>query len=212
MIARDVAEICPGAVVGTTLGRSWAIVIAGGLLYGAVMGSYGLRPLQVAISAAKTPLLLGATFALGLPCMAVIYSAAGLRSEFPEAARALASAQAAIALALASLSPLTAFWYASTEGYLGAISFNGAMFALACVAGSFAIGRSGARLVARDPRHRAPLCAWVGLYAFIGIQMAWVLRPFIGDPARPVALFREDAWGNAYEAAFVAVRGALRGG
>jgi len=28
--------------------------------------------------------------------------------------------------------------------------------------------------------------------------MGWVLRPFIGDPAKPTAYFREGAWGNAY--------------
>ena len=36
------------------------------------------------------------------------------------------------------------------------------------------------------------------MYAFIGIQMGWVLRPFIGDPELPVRLFRPSAWGNAY--------------
>jgi hypothetical protein len=39
----------------------------------------------------------------------------------------------------------------------------------------------------------------VGLvYTFVGIQMGWILRPFVGDPSRPVAFFREDTWGNAY--------------
>jgi hypothetical protein len=28
--------------------------------------------------------------------------------------------------------------------------------------------------------------------------MGWVLRPFIGEPGRPVTFFRDDAWGNAY--------------
>jgi hypothetical protein len=28
--------------------------------------------------------------------------------------------------------------------------------------------------------------------------MGYVLRPFIGDPNRPVSFFRDEAWGNAY--------------
>jgi hypothetical protein len=28
--------------------------------------------------------------------------------------------------------------------------------------------------------------------------MAWVLRPFVGDPNQPTHFFREGAWGNAY--------------
>jgi hypothetical protein len=51
---------------------------------------------------------------------------------------------------------------------------------------------------ARSPRHRLLLRAWFFLYAFVGIQMGWVLRPFIGDPHLPVAFFRSEAWGNAY--------------
>jgi hypothetical protein len=36
------------------------------------------------------------------------------------------------------------------------------------------------------------------LYIFVGIQMGWVLRPFIGDPMEPVQFFRDEAWDNAY--------------
>lgn len=44
-----------------------------------------------------------------------------------------------------------------------------------------------------------PVRVTVGLvYTFVGIQMGWILRPFVGDPSRPVAFFREDTWGNAY--------------
>ena len=53
-------------------------------------------------------------------------------------------------------------------------------------------------LIARDPRHRRLLRGWIGLYAFVSIQMGWVLRPFVGDPAQPVRFVRADTWGNAY--------------
>ena len=32
---------------------------------------------------------------------------------------------------------------------------------------------------------------WMVLFALVGSQMAWVLRPFIGDPSAPFAFFRE---------------------
>jgi hypothetical protein len=28
--------------------------------------------------------------------------------------------------------------------------------------------------------------------------MAWVLRPFVGDPDLPTQFFRQDSWSNAY--------------
>lgn len=48
-------------------------------------------------------------------------------------------------------------------------------------------------------------------YAFVGIQMEWVLRPFVGDPAKPTTIFREGAWGNAYEVVGQNIRNALKG-
>ena len=32
---------------------------------------------------------------------------------------------------------------------------------------------------------------WVLLFGFVGVQMSWVLRPFVGDPALPFAWFRD---------------------
>jgi hypothetical protein len=39
----------------------------------------------------------------------------------------------------------------------------------------------------------------LAIYIFVGIQMGWVLRPFIGSPHAPVEFFRRESWGNAYE-------------
>ena len=53
-------------------------------------------------------------------------------------------------------------------------------------------------LINRDKRHKTLLRAWIVIYAFVGIQMGWLLRPFVGDPGIPTRFFREDTWGNAY--------------
>ena len=53
-------------------------------------------------------------------------------------------------------------------------------------------------LMARNSLHRTMLRIWLVIYAFVGIQMGWLLRPFIGDPNLPVSFFRADSWGNAY--------------
>jgi len=47
--------------------------------------------------------------------------------------------------------------------------------------------------------HRWMLWTWLGLYVFVGIRMAWVLRPFVRAPGQAVQFFREESWGNAYE-------------
>ena len=54
-------------------------------------------------------------------------------------------------------------------------------------------------LIRKDAKHRWMLRTWIVIYVFVGIQMAWVLRPFVGDPMAPVQFFRQDSWSNAYE-------------
>jgi hypothetical protein len=165
---------------------------------GAFGGVEGDRPFQVAFSAFKVPLLLLATTALAMPSFFVVNTLVGLRPDFPEAARAVVATQAAVAIVLASLAPYTAVWYCSTRDYHEATAFNAAMFAVASFAAQRVLRQRYAQLVVRNPRHRWMMWAWLVAYAFVGIQMGWVLRPFIGQPGKPVTFFRSDTWGNAY--------------
>lgn len=178
------------------------LLVLCGAMYGAIMGSYGGlagdRSLQVLISATKVPLLLLATFALALPSFFVLNTSLGVRSDFGAVLRALVGAQAGLTIVLAALAPYTAFWYASFTGYRSAILFNGVMFAVASLAGQWQLRRAYRPLITGNPRHRLLLRSWLALYVFVGIQMAWVLRPFIGDPNAPAQFFRSGAWGNAY--------------
>lgn len=177
---------------------SWWLVVACGLAYGAVMGSFAGRPGQVLISATKVPLLLVTTTALSLPSYFVLNTLLGLRNDFGAAFRALAASQAGLTIILASLAPLTAFWYASSSDYRSAILFNAGMFAVASVGSQRLLRRAYGPLIARNPRHRQLLRLWLVLYAFVGVQLGWNLRPFVGDPDQPVRFFRSGAWDNAY--------------
>ena len=177
---------------------SWTIVLGCGLAYGGVMGLFGGRVGQVAYSAVKVPLLLGATLLLSLPSYFVLNTLLGLRADFAVAWRAVVTSQAGLTIILVALAPITAFWYASWGNYRLAILFNAVMFSVAS-AGAQAILRRGYRpLIAHDPRHRWLLRVWIFLYAFVGIQMGWNLRPFVGSPDEPVRFFREGPWENAY--------------
>jgi len=52
---------------------------------------------------------------------------------------------------------------------------------------------------------------WVFVFALVGAQMGWVLRPFIGNPEMPFTLFRERT-SNFFEAVFNALSTLLSGG
>jgi hypothetical protein len=175
-----------------------------GLIYGAVMGTFrGLAGqsqwlVQIVYSAVKVPLLLLASFSISLPSFFVLSTLLGLRKDFGQSLRAVVATQAGLAVVLASLAPLTMLWYASSADYQSALLFNGLMFALASVAAQWLLRTYYRPLVARSPRHRWLLWGWLLVYAFVAIQMAWLLRPFIGAPTIEVQFLRPEAWDNAY--------------
>jgi hypothetical protein len=181
-----------------------ALVVVCGLAYGAVMGAFTgsmggpPRALQMLYSAVKVPLLLLATFALSLPSFFVLNSLMGLREDLAASARALLATQAGVTVVLAALAPFTLLWYASFDDYQSAILFNTLMFGVASITGQILLRRLYRPLIARDAKHRILLRIWLIIYAFVGIQMGWLLRPFIGDPKLPTRFLREDTWGNAY--------------
>ena len=185
------------------LGKLVLLVVVFGIIYGAVMGSFGgvfgERLWQVIFSAVKVPFLLLATFILSLPSFFVLNTLFGLRSDFSYSLRALLATQAGLTIILASFAPFTVLWYVSFSNYNGAILFNTLMFGAASFTAQWLLLRRFYQpLIERKPQHRLLLRAWLVIYAFVGIQMAWVLRPFIGSPNMPAQFLREDVWGNAY--------------
>jgi hypothetical protein len=194
-----------------------ATIVLFGLFYGTMMGLFFgpdqlPRLLQSLYSGVKVPLLLILTFLLALPSFYVLNMLMGLAGDFPRVIRALLATQAGLTVVLASLAPFTLLFYASTTNYDAAILFNALMFGTASVVGQRLLKRFYAPLIARDRRHLTMVRVWIILYAFVGIQMGWVLRPFIGDPDKPTHFFREGAWGNAYVEVWEKVVGASHGG
>jgi branched-subunit amino acid ABC-type transport system permease component len=99
---------------------------------------------------------------------------------------------------LASLGPITLLWFASSTDYIAALVFNGLMFAAASLAAQALLRGYYRPLIQRDARHRRMLACWGFVYVLVAIQLAWLLRPFIGAPTRNVEFLRPEAWDNAY--------------
>ena len=61
-------------------------------------------------------------------------------------------------------------------------------------------------------RHtRSVFACWIVVFALVGAQMGWVLRPFIGSPHLPFTLFRERK-SNFFQAVINALEGLFSGG
>lgn len=180
---------------------AWIIVLAGAI-YGMGMGAFDLstpeRWLLPMFAAMKVPMVLLGTFLVCLPGFFVLNSVAGVRSDWTRARDAVMAGQAAMAMCLASLMPLTLFLYASGVDHRRAIWVSLATFTVATLAGQVVMQRRYASLIARARVHRALLLAWIVMYAFVGVQFGWMLRPFVGTPGKPVEFLRDEAFTNAY--------------
>jgi len=179
------------------------LIVIFGVTYGAIMGTFGgISPdrwLQMLYSAVKLPILLVVTFTICLPSFFVLNTLLGVRDDFGLVMRALIGTQVILAIVLASLAPYTALWYLSFDHYNTAILFNGMMFAIASIVAQVGLRRLYRPLIAANERHRWLFRIWLLMYIFVGVQLAWVLRPYIGDPTLPTEFFRENSWSNAYE-------------
>jgi hypothetical protein len=188
---------------GTFL-RLLACLVAFSLLYGIAMGSFrGLSAQpqwlrQIVYSAVKVPILLTFSFAISLPSFYVLNMLLGLQRDFGRAVRALVAAQAGLAIVLASLAPFTLLWYATSNVHREALVFNGVMFAVASLTAQWLVRGYYRPLIRENPRHRWLLWCWLGVYAIVAIQMAWLMRPFLGAPGEEVEFLRPEAWDNAY--------------
>lgn len=180
------------------IGRIVLLVVGCGFVNGAVMGSFDLRPLQMLFSGLKVPLLLLGTSAIVLPNFFVLNTLLGLRADFAKAARAVFAAQAVVAVTLAALAPFVLVLHASTRDYALVLRVDGALFCAATLAGHVGCGKFYRQLVRADRKHWIGRIAWTSMYVFVGIQLAWVSRPFVGSPDLPTTFTRADAWTNAY--------------
>ena len=178
--------------------RLLLVLAAAGFAFGAVMGSFGGRPAQALFSALKVPILLVFSTAVCLPNFCAVNAVLGLQDDLRAALRGVLASQTTVAVALCALAPLDLVAYASGVSYRSAVLANGVLFALAALAGQRTLARHYAPLIAANPRHRVARAAWLALYVFVDIQLAWVLRPFVGWPDFRSSFLREDAWSNAY--------------
>lgn len=180
------------------------IVAIAGAAYGAVLGSWGAggpgRLVLIPYAAIKVPLLVLATTMVCLPGYFVLSTVLGLRADFARALGAIGAGQAGLAISLASLAPITRVVYVSGIGHAQALVLAAGMFVLATLAGTAVMLRRYRPLIAKSRRHRVMLGFWVVSYVFVGIQMGWMLRPFVGTPGLPVTFVRQEPWTNAYVA------------
>lgn len=169
-------------------------------LYGAVMGS-NTSLWQTISSAVKLPILFVATLLICVPSLYFFGLLFGSNQSLNQNLTVTLTAITVTAVLLLSCAPITLFFLLTAPQYQFFKLLNVAIFTIAGLMGIVFLYQgmkvvSGLEVEGAGTR-RLVLILWMFVYAFVGSQMAWTIRPFIGAPGSPFELFRQLG-GNFY--------------
>jgi hypothetical protein len=176
-------------------------------LYGAVMGStHSLW--QALSSAAKLPILFLATLIVCSPTLYFFNVLFGSSQSLTQNIALILTAITVTAVLLLSFAPIMLFFLLTTSHYQFFKLLNVAVFAISGSTGVLFLSQ-GMKVVSASGNEgargrRSVLRLWILVYAFVGSQMAWTLRPFIGAPSMRFELFRQLG-GNFYTNIFASI-------
>jgi hypothetical protein len=213
-------EVVAGRGLGRTLATLVLVMTAGSALYGGVLGSWR-APVQALNAAVKLPLVLLATSGLTMLLNWMLAVLMGVKATFAQVTALTLLALAVAAVVLASLAPVALlFTLSAPPPSTDARTAHNLLYLLhtAFIAGAGLAGtatlRSAVDRICADPsRSRRLRAAWIAAFAFVGGEVAWALRPFVGSVYFPVVFLRDDALeGNMYEFIFISILPHLLGG
>ncbi len=183
------------------------MTVAGGALYGAAIGAWR-GSTMVLYAAIKLPCALVITVALTLSINGVVARLMGLRIGFRQTLAITVLAMASSAWLLAALAPV-AWMFSIVSPLPGSDArtthnvlylLHVALVAWAGLVGARVLDRALGRFGRCVRRRRRVFLSWLLVYALVGGQVTWALRPFVGSVYQPVEFLRANALhGNVYE-------------
>ena len=206
-------EVVEGVGLRSKLRYAVVTIVALAGFFGLVAGAYS-GPAQAVSAAVKLPFLFFATFAVCFPAFFVVQVLVGSRLRLLQVAVLVFGALALACVLLAAFVPITAFFLITGANYYFQHLLNITIAGIAGLFGMYAL-HEGLSLVCEKrevyPRKALTIMrAWAVLFAFVGIQLAWSLRPFLGDRNQPYRVFGTYQ-GNFYAAVIYAVNKLIQG-
>lgn len=193
---------------GKLIANQIIVIIGFTFLYGIVMGSYN-SVIQAFVSGIKVPVLFALSLLICFPAFYVIQFILGSRLIFIQMAGIILSGFVYISSIMISFAPIVAFFLITGNNYAFLKLLHVAIFMFS---GFFGIKTIIEALkFSCEAKNVYPKIGlnifkfWVVILAFVGMQLAWNLRPFLGDKSRPFELFRQRE-GNFYLAVIESVR------
>ncbi len=189
------------------------VILAGAGLYGAAMGCWR-APLQAAFVAIKFPLIILLTTFGNALLNAMLAPLLGVNLGLRQSFLAILMSFTIASAILASFSPLAAFvvWNVpplSSDARISAGTYtviqlmHVAVIAFAGIVANLRLLQLLRQLSGSALAARRVLIGWLAGNLFLGSQLSWICRPFIGAPGLQVQFLRDNAFhGNFYETVF----------
>jgi hypothetical protein len=183
-------------------------IVVGSALYGATIGLWR-APLQAVYTAAKFPLLILLVTLCNAFLNGLLARLTGADLSMRESAFLVTASFAVFSLIAASLSPVSLFFLLNTpplnagESVLShnmILLLHVTIIAFAGIMGNLRLYRGLTNWQVPRATARRILVCWLAGNLFLGCQLSWIMRPFIGSPGLAVEFLRPDAFnGNFYE-------------
>lgn len=195
-------EIRDGIDISGKINAMFMSSIAFFALYGAVLGSTSTL-WQTLSSTVKLPILFLATLIICAPTLYFFNVLFGSNQSLNQNIALMMTAITVTAVLLLSFAPISLFFLLTTDDsqYQFFKLLNVVIFTIAGSVGTMFLAQ-GMRIVSGvndDGARRRFLVMriWMIVYGFVGSQLAWTIRPFIGAPGERFELFRQLG-GNFY--------------
>lgn len=181
-------------------------------VYGVIIGSQHSF-MQAISSGVKLPILFMLTSVICLPTLFIFSAFFGSKRTILQTLVLLATGTSIISVALLGFAPVTFFFIVTTRSYQFFKLLNVAFFTVSGLLGVIFFNRMYVQMSEEGGptvgSRRTFLRLWLLLFAFVGTQLAWTLRPYFGSPGLPFEIVREVG-GNFYTDMFQTLGELLR--
>jgi hypothetical protein len=194
--------------IGRRILSQLVLLVLFSFLYGSAMGAYH-SVIQALVAGAKLAVLFPLVLLICFPAFFIIQYILGSRLKLNQMASIVLAGFVLTASIMVSFVPIVIIFLLTGGNYYFLQLLHILIFILAGIFGMKSV--VDALKFSCEKRDVYPQVGvtvfrfWIIILAFVGIQLAWNLRPFLGDRDRPFELFRNYE-GNFYAALIYSVK------
>jgi len=175
--------------------------------YGLIMGSYNSL-IQALSTGFKIWLLISATLIICFPSFYIVQLILGSKIKIRQLLVVLLAGFVMMAVTMLAFAPIVLFFQLSGDNYEFLQLLHVAVFGFSGIFGMKVVLEAlKAIYEGNDVYPKISLTIfkiWVVIFAFVGMQLSWNMRPFLGNKSSNFELFRSKTRGNFYAAVLTA--------